>query len=78
MVFYAQCLKAHQCVLQHMFIMPWCFFVVVVVVVVVVNPSKAASEHLENSAQKLFLVGAQGRFPICAVYFIKSKMNCIT
>jgi hypothetical protein len=69
MVFCAQCLKAYQCLLQHMFIMPQCFGFV--------TPSKVASEHLENSAWKSFLVGAMGRFPNFAVHFIKSEMNCI-
>ena len=43
-VFCAHCLKAYQFLLQHMFIMPECFGFV--------TPSKAASEHLENSTQK--------------------------
>jgi len=46
-VFCAQCLKANQFLLQHMFIMPQCFGFV--------TPSKAASEHLENSAWKSHL-----------------------
>jgi hypothetical protein len=47
MVFCAQCLKAYQFLLQHMFIMPQCFGFV--------TPFKAASEHSENSAWKSLL-----------------------
>jgi len=68
-VFCAQCLKAYQWLLQHVFIMPQCFGSV--------TPSKAASEHLECSARKSFLAGASGTFPNCAVHFIKSEVNYI-